>query len=213
MSTEIYDAYIFKGELKEVFQFKKELQKLYGEDVKNALTVIKDMGIKKFGEFREANKANEPVQEFKDKTVATIPYYELAAILEGVVQRGNVEFFNFSADMMLYCHEDKIIVQFFGFVPNLFEKYFALQKSSMLIFSYIEKGKLVDFHYQNQCDQPEGASDEEWEEREKIWDEIVGDDKFCEAGFGLDFAKSLLSICYDFKESLKDKSNEDSNEQ
>lgn len=204
MSTKIYDAYIFKGELKEVFQLKRELQKTYGEDVIGVLNTLKDLEIKAFGEFSEFNRANKYIKEFNDKTIETIPVYALTEILMGVVKRGNAEFLNFYASMMLYCHEDKIIVQFFGFYPSMFEKYFALQKSAKLITDYVEKGKLVDFHYQNQCDQPEGISDEEWEEREKIWDEIIGNTgKFCEAGFGLDFTESLISICYSFQHSLE----------
>ena len=30
-----------------------------------------------------------------------------------------------------------------------------------------------DFHYQNQSDQPEDISDEEWEYREKVWDDLL----------------------------------------
>jgi hypothetical protein len=42
----------------------------------------------------------------------------------------------------------------------------------------------IEYHYQNQTDQPEGISDEEWEQRRKDWDEIY--DKYIspsEAGF------------------------------
>jgi hypothetical protein len=56
----------------------------------------------------------------------------------------------------------------------------------------------TDFHYQDQCDKPDELSDEEWDFREKKWNELV-DYKFKDTGFtygivgGSDFSIFSLS--------------------
>ena len=45
------------------------------------------------------------------------------------------------------------------------------------VLSAVRRSKyLVDFHYQDQTDKPDEISIEEWNEREKVWDEAIGPD-------------------------------------
>lgn len=50
---------------------------------------------------------------------------------------------------------------------------------------------VVDFHYQNSTDRPSNVSEEEWERRERTWDEILGHNVPAECGFSADIV--LLS--------------------
>ena len=38
---------------------------------------------------------------------------------------------------------------------------------------FVAKWEIVDFHYQNQTDQPDDISDDEWEAREEAWDAVM----------------------------------------
>lgn len=64
--------------------------------------------------------------------------------------------FNIECSIVLYKHRKGYFIQFFGVDRKLYET----------------NVKLTDFHYQNQVDRDESISDEDWEEREKVWDEI-----------------------------------------
>ena len=44
-----------------------------------------------------------------------------------------------------------------------------------------------DFHYQNQTDEPEDVTDEQWKERERVWDKLLpGSGNPSEHGFSFD---------------------------
>lgn len=47
-----------------------------------------------------------------------------------------------------------------------------------------------EFHYQNQVDPPQHIPEEQWEERERIWDEILGDDALNERGWQFEIVKA-----------------------
>lgn len=97
-------------------------------------------------------------------------------------------------------------------VDNLRGKYRTILDPSfnfsILIFPY--KGKLYgyyfddglyeysdligeiadDYSYQNQTDRPEGISEEEYEEREKVWEDIIGYDTMSERGLKYNFVSA-----------------------
>jgi hypothetical protein len=203
MSTKIYNAYIFNGTLKEVFLLKTELQKVYIADVKNALMALKDFELKDIKPFATQPMANDALKNCQEKTIGNAPWMYLQDILKGIANIGFRETLNFSASMMLYSHEEKIIVQFFGIYPHWLDKYCFLQKSVKLLNSYVRRKKLVDFHYQNQTDKPSRISNKAWDEREKIWDEIFNEyTTFANAGFSYDFMNLIPDICYEFNEAM-----------
>ena len=47
-----------------------------------------------------------------------------------------------------------------------------------------------EFHYQNQSDPPKDIVEEQWEEREKIWNEILGDNALNERGWNFEIVKA-----------------------
>ena len=83
--------------------------------------------------------------------------------------------FNIEANAVIYLHEGKIYVQFFG-LRSRFQG--ELEKESFLI----------NFHYQDQSDQPENIPDAEWNERERIVESILEIDDGARASYcGLSF--------------------------
>lgn len=48
--------------------------------------------------------------------------------------------------------------------------------------------KFKDYHYQNQSDKPEEITDEEWDERKEVWDEVLKEsDFFADVGYAYSF--------------------------
>lgn len=79
----------------------------------------------------------------------------------------NVQY-HFDLNLCLYPYEGKTYGVAFG--------------ADHLIEMFLHLPQVNDFHYQNQTDQPENISDEEWAERGRIWDEILGAGTFAENG-------------------------------
>lgn len=81
-------------------------------------------------------------------------------------KKGN---FNPSCSATVHFYKGRIFVIFFG-----------ISRPTRLPPSK----KMKDFHYQNQTDREDGITDEEWTEREKVWDAIFKkDDRPGHAGF------------------------------
>lgn len=68
---------------------------------------------------------------------------------------------------------------------------------------------LEDFHYQNQTDPPEDVSDEAWEERKAIWNEMASDHGFFPCQLGLEISNwgmfwrlnPMLDLAREFKQN------------
>lgn len=67
-------------------------------------------------------------------------------------------FYDLTAIIDLYLHNGRV----YGFINDERGLYDYL----------IDIGEILDYHYQNQTDQPENISDEEWKERAKVWNKI-----------------------------------------
>ena len=111
------------------------------------------------------------------------------------IQHGRMDFWDLSAMMgkgfggesfakrigiddcaIIYPHEDNLYVQFFN--PSDLGDY----RSEVMELN----GNFKDYHYQNQTDKPDEVSDEDWEERGRVWDEIFeGLDNDAPTGAGL----------------------------
>lgn len=59
-----------------------------------------------------------------------------------------------------------------------------------------------DFHYQNQCDRPEHISESEWDEREKIWNDILGYDSFSQRGLKFEVVSTLDLFDYKYSQEI-----------
>lgn len=69
-----------------------------------------------------------------------------------------------------------------------------------------EYGELIkdisdDYSYQNQTDRPEGISEEEYEERKKVWEGILGYDTMSERGLRYNFVS--IDTIFDDNERFK----------
>ena len=70
--------------------------------------------------------------------------------------------FSVSASAVVYFVDSQIYVQFFG-----------LDRIQLREIS--ESELFIDWHYQNQTDEPENISAEEWEERERFWGRVFAE--------------------------------------
>lgn len=77
--------------------------------------------------------------------------------------------FYFHLNLCLYPYEGETYGVAFG-ADKIIEKFQALPE-------------VMDFHYQNQTDKPDEISEEEWEHRGKVWDDILGYTRFSENAF------------------------------
>jgi|SRR5579884_2410585 len=83
---------------------------------------------------------------------------EFSELLDDHTRKGIRSPFNIEASVVVFIHKKDLYVQFFGVPDELYEN-----------------ASLIDSHYQNQTDQPEEVSDEEWQQRRKLTDEIFID--------------------------------------
>lgn len=77
---------------------------------------------------------------------------------EKIMRRGQWEELSWKSSAVIYTHPSVsyFAVQFFGF-----------DRSQTLPVRGLQ-----DWHYQNQCDQPDEVTDKEWKERKMFWDKI-----------------------------------------
>ena len=75
--------------------------------------------------------------------------------------------------------DPKDCVMVFPHESDLYVKFFCEEK----LIEDMLTDNFVDFHYQDSTDRPEGISEEEYAERERIWDEISVNHYFTENGF------------------------------
>jgi hypothetical protein len=199
MSTKIYDAYKYEGNLSSLLNSLKEIRHLYQEDKIELLSSLDNLEI----------------EVEKDKKIKLINLHEeilgeiyLSRFLEKRISIGYNEPTNIQASAVIYPHNNDIYVKFFG-IKNKF-------------IDDIKEFK--DFHYQNQVDmsnydwdkedwdkmtkERQDELEEDWDNRCRIWEEILGDDTFGEAGFTFDFHPSgynLTLFCINVFEKMKRK--------
>lgn len=175
MSTKIYNAYRLKEgyTAEELFEKIKEARKLW-------LDICYDY---------VCSNVNHDVN-----------LSELTDSLRQELESGRNSPFNLKASCVVYFHEGRIYIQFFGFdypVPKELQKAYGLTN----LFDPM----LEDFHYQNQADTcfdfdySDGKIAEvdylklraNWEERERVWKAITADSAI----------PSRAGLCYDFYDS------------
>lgn len=190
-------AYIFNGDLAELFKFKKELAKAYAKDVSAVLESLKESKVGKMNAGRDIG-ALRMQKLCKNKTIGELQHYELCEILESIAQMQMSAPFDFAASVMMYHCENTMILQFIG-IPFLYKD------SKKLLARHVKKGTLKDFHYQDQADKPEEITRKEWDFRKRIWKKIWKDvSRYSQAGFAFDLHSFLWNICYE-RDQLKQK--------
>ena len=177
MSTKIYNAYRFDGNIEELMSILKEIKKEYIELTKNILIGLNYNAIKFTKKRYPFLESDITIKELKDSSFGE---FILQDIIEKEKQRGEYNPFNIDASVVVYFCESKIYFQFFG-LPRDYQ--------SLIVKKY--KTKFKDYHYQNSTDQSnynwkkedwnkmskerQKELEDEWEERYRIWEKILPD--------------------------------------
>ena len=187
MSTKIYNAYkIDNLTMPQVMECLYKIKTNYLED-------IKDFIINKVDHQKILEKYN---------------YNSFKEMLMDVHLKNINSSFNWNASVMVYFHKDDIYLITFG-LPEFFLDSFG-------------ENNISDYHYQNQCDPwydyeenltPEQLKEYEldWAQREKVWDEIIGNRyRFSESGLSYDIfsADDLSLFCYKLWNLIDVKNND-----
>lgn len=146
MSTKIYQAFKFKGTQKELIPFLVKVRKEVKEDLLKV--------------YLGTNLVCNYFVEKKEQT------YLFAEFLIKQI-RNNEWNFNIDSSVCVFIHNDNIYLQFF--LPGDYGRYSQACVDMLDRWSDV----LEDFHYQNSTDQPEEITEEEWENRREVWDEIL----------------------------------------
>jgi len=197
MSTKIYNAYKFLGKTNEIIPMLKDIKKLYLEDITNIFIKVANIKYTK----KEYNFLEE------DTILKDLKSYELSDILEDIMKKGYNDPLNIQSSAMVYFHNGDIYIQFFGLKDRHFKKY---------------EDKLIDYHYQNQVDQsnydwdkekweemtPERQKEleDDWDNRRKVWDEIITDFTFAQNGLSFNFNPMdymLTDFCRNVLKTIK----------
>jgi hypothetical protein len=104
--------------------------------------------------------------------------------------------FDFDCSMVLFYYKSNYYAQFFNF------GYW----SKPIFKSLQDNTYLVDWHYQDQGDKPEGISNFEWKERESLWESLFasyGSAVPSHCGFSVDFVERISSIIRTWKKGLE----------
>lgn len=154
MSTKIYNGVVCKSNSM--------------EEILQKFIKIREEAVKKHNEQLTVDELVFFIEQngLKDKHV-----YDIYNRLEENISNRcrNIFDINFNFSIVLFPYKKKIYGIYF--TDNAKEDY-------ELISDLFD-----DYHYQDQCDKPEHISEEEWEERYNVWDELLGYDRISSRGF------------------------------
>jgi hypothetical protein len=181
MSTKIFNAYKYNGSLIDLIIELKKIRSLHIEKSKGLV-------LRTATQLRKNHKNKDNKVRFINDIVSLIKLgrnsisYKIDAI-------------EIDADAAIFPLGDReFLVQFFRVNHD------------------IEiKEPFIDYHYQNQTDQPEEISDEEWETRKEVWDKVFKDD-WTPAGAGVVFEICGASQDFDMFNYLLKNLEEDKND-
>lgn len=191
MSTKIYNAYKYNGNLSSLISFLKEIRSKYHEEKINMFSGLGHIKIteKYVPELKkilpELEKNEITLKELSDELMGDMVF---SSFLEKQMKLGYNTPVNIQASAVVFAHNNDIYVKFFG-IKNDY---------------YKNNNKLIDFHYQNSTDisnydwdkekweemseERQKELEDDWNNREKIWDEIITDyGTFGESGLTFDF--------------------------
>jgi hypothetical protein len=188
MSTKIFNAYQYNGNIGDLFNELKCLREQYHKKVINMLQNSDylcgqlSLSPRIFEEFCEQNFHGESTDQVAVMKVCDLPNYKLHAYLEAMIRSHiNCEM-NITASAVVYFHRDKSYVHFFGLKDLKLSKQF------------------VDFHYQDYGDKPEQVTSHEWQQRKRVWDAIFKDNPIPSVcGLTYEFHSDLFHLCIDAK--------------
>jgi hypothetical protein len=144
MSTKIYDAYEWKGSIEELMPVLIDYRNTYQTELREHL-YDSPFVLKLLKEYGVDFELEKNIVKELTEATRSMERHPFA----------------FEASVVVLLHKGRIFVKKFGF-GGWFKP------------TELEHEKLVDFHYQNQVDTPDDVSYEEFEERGRVWDEILG---------------------------------------
>jgi hypothetical protein len=181
MSTKIYNAYIYHGTIDELFldlkKIRKQYHKKFAKEFAKNCFICADLPPMYFDRFCEVEFYSSDKRQVGRKRVADLPAYKLVTFLDFFIQSKVNHPLNIEASCVVYPYAGNLYVQFFGYSPRLSKKF-------------------KDFHYQNQTDWPEGMTEKEWCQRERVWEVIFKNtDTPSSAGLVYEFHSDLFELC------------------
>jgi hypothetical protein len=201
MSTKIYDAYKYEGNLQSLLNQLKDIRKEYQEERANILSVMGKL------EIEVENGKKVMLMDLHKEILGDLFFGDY---LDKRMKIGYNEPQNISASVVLYPYKEDIYLHFFGLPNHLIKKIDGIK----------------DFHYQNQSDmsnydwneekweemseERQKELEEDWDNRRNIWDEILGYDIPSESGFTFDFhpvGYSMTMFCKEIIEKIKENYN------
>jgi hypothetical protein len=187
MSTKIYDAYrLNDGKLKTFFFIKRRLETLYEHHVLRTVDAIPDS---LYVRDIDLGNVTEYVKSLFDKKIKELDAVDMKLIIDAVIDTNSqYDRLNFRSSMVLFHCRENIYIQFFGIDFDSGKNFISSLEASNI---------LSDFHYQNQTDIPDNTTEEEYEKRRVIWDEIYkAANSYTpgEVGLSYDFWNRGLSI-------------------
>jgi hypothetical protein len=170
MSTKIYYGYKYNGTMEELFKDLVPIRDKYREQVKDLYTLC-----------IERTTVDDGVCDIKDigfNGVRGMKYkefdeYHWVGFFEAWIKRGLKEALNTLASIMIFPFEDSIYL-----IPYINQEYDGSLHEMEGIRDRIEY-----FGYWNNTDPDENCSEEEWDERARIWDAILGYSPVRDYGF------------------------------
>ena len=171
MSTKIYSAYKLKEGINfmQLMQINYQMKEQIISDFVSRISITLAVKVDKIMNNLEESAKNETYSEAVRNTIHRImknecetPEFDLYFRLYDDLSSEFKDFSIEQAKMVYILHNDDIFAMFFG--SYRYEKYI------------LQNDNFSDYHYQNQTDRPEDISDEEWQQREKYWDEAIGPD-------------------------------------
>lgn len=173
MSTKIYSAYKIKEGVNftQLMQINYQIKEQIVTCFVNKVSLILATKVNKIMNNLEESKCNDKFSESVRALIERIinnkdyphPEKNLYHRLYDDLKDSLKDMYGFNKAEIVYIpHNDDIFAMFFGSYE--YETYVA------------NNDNFTDYHYQNQSDKPDNITDEEWEQREKDWEEAIGPD-------------------------------------
>lgn len=169
MSLKLYYAYRYNGSIEKLHKDLVPIRNKYRDGVKVMYAECMSMFL------TNGEKCNFSYKAFKD--IYNKPYTEFidqewAIFFEGWIKQGLRDPLNTSASIMVYPFEKGIYL-----LPFINHFYDVLENHESL------SGKTNHFGYWDNTDPDPECSEDEWDERSRIWHNILGSDPAKDYGF------------------------------
>lgn len=176
MSTKIYYAYkllnrhdlwSFSRDVK--VKASKNVEKVLYDFYKNLISSIDETSEKYKEKYNELS-TNKYLPKENDEEY--LKEYTKLEIVDSIVRD---EYKKSSVSMQRDLFDFDVNIAFYENKKKIYMRYFCDMQMKN-VFDFLEDDiRVIDFHYQNQSDQPEHISNRDWNNRRKVWDEIFSE--------------------------------------